>query len=110
MPYFGYAFKQTCETSSAACRKYKLVNRGNIILWLNIVTRIPVAGQRLGKHIPAEANARNNRTPIARQRISKHASLSIETVFSARSVQSGYKEVFGSLEQYITVVENEVKF
>jgi hypothetical protein len=42
-----------------------------------------VATQRLGKHIPAEANARNNRTPTARQRISKHASLTIEAVFSA---------------------------
>jgi hypothetical protein len=35
---------------------------------------IPIARQRLGKHIPAEANARNNREYIARQRISKQAS------------------------------------
>jgi hypothetical protein len=44
---------------------------------------------------------------IARQRISKHASLIIEAVFSAWSVQSGYKEVFGSIEQYRTVVGSE---
>jgi hypothetical protein len=41
---------------------------------------------------------RSNRTSIARQRISKHASLTIEAVFSAWSVQSGYKEVFSSIE------------
>jgi hypothetical protein len=38
-----------------------------------IVTYRPIARQLLGKPIPAEANARNNRTYIARQRISKHA-------------------------------------
>jgi hypothetical protein len=61
-----------------------------------IVTCIPIARQRLGKHIPAEENARNNRTSIARQRISKNASLTIEAVFTAWSVQSGYKEVFSN--------------
>jgi hypothetical protein len=55
-----------------------------------------VIRQRLGIHIPEEANARNNRTSIARQRISKYASLTIEAVFSAWSVQSGYKEEFRS--------------
>jgi hypothetical protein len=39
---------------------------------------IPIAW--LGKHIPAEANARINRMFIGRQRISKHASLTIEAV------------------------------
>jgi hypothetical protein len=34
------------------------------------VTYIPIARQRFGKHNPAGANARNNRTSIARQRIS----------------------------------------
>jgi hypothetical protein len=38
-------------------------------------------------------------TSVARKRISKHASLTIEAVFSAWSVQSGYKEVFSSIEQ-----------
>jgi hypothetical protein len=59
----------------------------------HIVTCISIARQRLGKHIPAEANA-HNRTSITRQRINKHTSLTIEEVFSAWSVQNGYKEVF----------------
>jgi hypothetical protein len=60
---------------------------------LHILTYRPIAGQRLGKHIPAEANA-HNMTSTARQRISKHASLTTEAVFPAWSVQSGYKEGF----------------
>jgi hypothetical protein len=59
---------------------------------------IPIARQRLGKHIPAQANSLKNTTSIARQRISKHTSLKIEAVFSACSVQNGYKEVFGRTE------------
>jgi hypothetical protein len=39
----------------------------------SIVTYIPTARQRLSKHIPVGANARNNRASTARQRISKHA-------------------------------------
>jgi hypothetical protein len=57
----------------------------------DIVTYRPIARQRLGKHIPAGANARNNITSIAGQRISKHATLTIE-VFFAWSMQSGFKE------------------
>jgi hypothetical protein len=60
---------------------------------------MPIARQRLGKHIPAGVNSRNNRTSIARQQISKHASLAIEAMFPAWSVQSGYKDVFGRVEQ-----------
>jgi hypothetical protein len=70
-----------------------------IVRYKNIVTCIPIARQRLGKHIPARANARKNRTSIARQRISKHASLTIEAVFSAWPVQRTYEEVLGSIEQ-----------
>jgi hypothetical protein len=70
------------------------------------VACIPIARQRLGKHIPAQANARKNGTFIARQRISKHASLTPEAVFSVGSVQRGYKEMFGSTEQYREVVED----
>jgi hypothetical protein len=40
---------------------------------ISIVTYRPIARQRLRKHTPAGANARNNRTSIATQRISKHA-------------------------------------
>jgi hypothetical protein len=57
---------------------------------------IPIAKQRLGKHIPTEANASKNRTSIIRQRISKYALLTIKVVFSPWSVQSGYKELFSS--------------
>jgi hypothetical protein len=55
------------------------------------VLYIHSARQRLGKHIPAEANARNNKTSIAGQRLSKHASLTIEAVFSVWSLEIGYK-------------------
>jgi hypothetical protein len=64
----------------------------------SIVMSIPIARQRLGEHILERANESNNRTSIARQRIGKHASLTVETVFSAWFVQSCYKEVFSSIE------------
>jgi hypothetical protein len=60
---------------------------------------IPIARQRLDTHIHARANAPNNGTFITRQRISKHACLTIESVSSVESVQSGYKKVFGSIEE-----------
>jgi hypothetical protein len=47
------------------------------------VMRIPIDRQLVGKHIPTEAKARNNRRSIARKRISKHAFLAIEAVSSA---------------------------
>jgi hypothetical protein len=75
---------------------------------ISIVTCTSIVRQRLGKHIPARATARKNRTSTARQRISKHASLIIEAVFSVGSVQSDYKEVFGSIEQYRSVVDSRV--
>jgi hypothetical protein len=49
----------------------------------NIVTYKPTARQRPVKHIPAGANARNNRTFNARQRIINHAFLTIEAMFNA---------------------------
>jgi hypothetical protein len=63
------------------------------------VACISIARQRLDKHIPARDNASQNRAAIAGQRISKHASLATEAAFSVGSVQSGYKEVFGSIGQ-----------
>lgn len=60
----------------------------------NNVTCIPIVRQQVGKHIPAEENARKNMASFARQRINKHTFLTVETVFSVWSVQSGYKEVF----------------
>jgi hypothetical protein len=71
----------------------------------HIVTCRPIDRQRLSKHIPAQASARTNRTSTGRQRTSQHASLTIEAVFSAWSVQRGYKEVFGSG----TVVEQKLR-
>jgi hypothetical protein len=59
------------------------------------VTYRPIARQRLGKHIPAGANAYNIRTSIARQRISKDASLTIEAVFCvvlAKWLQRSFKQ------------------
>jgi hypothetical protein len=58
----------------------------------DIVTYRPTARQRLGKHIPAGANARNNRTVIARQRISEQTFSTTEAVFSAWSVPRCYLE------------------
>jgi hypothetical protein len=65
----------------------------------HFVTCITIARQRLGKHIPSQANSLNNRTSIARQRSSKHASLTIEAVFAVGSVHDGYKAVFGRTEE-----------
>jgi hypothetical protein len=61
--------------------------------------RVPTAKQRLAKHIPAQADTRNNTTSIARQQINKNISLTIEAVFSAWSVQSDYENEFGSIRE-----------
>jgi hypothetical protein len=70
------------------------------------VTYRPIARQRLGKHISAGANARNIRTSIARQRISKHT-LTIEALFSAWSLQRGYKRTKKVVSELLqTIVPN----
>jgi hypothetical protein len=69
------------------------MQRFKIEFFLNSVRYRPIAKQRLGKDIPAEANERNNRTSIARQRISKYASLTIEAV-SVWFMRSSYNEGF----------------
>jgi hypothetical protein len=61
-----------------------------------IVPYITTARQRLGKHIQAEENPRDNRMSIARQRISKHTSRTTGVVLSAWSVQNGYKLLFSN--------------
>jgi hypothetical protein len=71
---------------------------GEVLPINNVLACIPIARQRLGKHIPAQANVSNSRASIVSQ-ISKHASVSIDAVFSAPSVQSGYMEVFNRTEQ-----------
>jgi hypothetical protein len=50
---------------------------------------MPIARQRLAKHILAEANALNNMRPTARQRRGKQALPKIQTVVSVGSLQSG---------------------
>jgi hypothetical protein len=54
---------------------------------------MPIARQRVAKHISAEANAPKNWKSIAKQRRRKQALSTIQTVFSVWSVQSGYKRV-----------------
>jgi hypothetical protein len=49
--------------------KYK--NRAISVFY--VVRDMPIARQRVVKHIPAEANARNNKTFIARQQRGKKA-------------------------------------
>jgi hypothetical protein len=46
-----------------------------------VVFAMPFTRQRVARHIPAEANYRNNRTPIARQRYGKQALSTIQAVF-----------------------------
>jgi hypothetical protein len=55
----------------------------------------PIARQRLGKHIYAATNTQATiEEPVSEQLISKHTTIGalLETVFSALSAQSGYKE------------------
>jgi hypothetical protein len=65
----GYAF-DIGGTYRLHLQGRKILERGtSVSRWLYR----PIARQRLGKQIPAGANARNDRTPTARQGISKHA-------------------------------------
>jgi hypothetical protein len=68
---------------------------------------MPIFRQRLAKHIPAEANARNSRRFIARQRRVKQALPTVQAVFSVGPVQSGYKRVDFSSWKLCTNEENE---
>jgi hypothetical protein len=56
---------------------------------MHAVTYRLIARQRLGKHIPAEAQASNNRTSIARQRISKQAFSTVERLCFLRGPYRG---------------------
>jgi hypothetical protein len=55
----------------------------------NTLTYRPIVRQRLGKHIPAGADAHNNRISIATQRISKQAFSTIEWLFFLRGLCCG---------------------
>jgi hypothetical protein len=67
----------------------------------------PLLGNDSVNTFPRSAYTRNNMTSTDRQRTSQHAYLTIEAVFSAWSVQSGYKEVFISIEQNSSRVVSE---
>jgi hypothetical protein len=62
------------------------------ITFICIVTCTTIARQRVRKHVPAKANALNNRTSTARQRSCNHASLTIENSVSVGSLQKSYLE------------------
>jgi hypothetical protein len=73
------------------CKKKKVKRLWRRLFRINKTYRL-IARQRIGKHIPAEAYARNNRTSIARQRIGKQVFVNnIEAVFSPWPVPRGYK-------------------
>jgi hypothetical protein len=55
----------------------------------DIAMCVPIARQRVGKHIPAKTKARNKRTSIAGQRRGKRALSTIQAVFTVGTVQSG---------------------
>jgi hypothetical protein len=74
----------------------------------DIVTHRPIARQGLGKHIPAEAYARNNRTSIARQRISKQTSTIQRLCFLRGPCRGIIKEQRMSFER--VAVEKKFEF
>jgi hypothetical protein len=57
---------------------------------------MPESWQRLGKQVPAEMNTQATiEEPVSKHRIGKHTiRVLLKTVFSVRSLQSGYKEEF----------------
>jgi hypothetical protein len=84
----------TCRLISRKCPKYGNATIENILQQLfYVVCAMPIARQRIAKHIPAEANARNNRRCIDRQRRGKQALSTIQVVFSVESAQSDCKRV-----------------
>jgi hypothetical protein len=83
-------------------------NNSYLTLTQDIVTYRPIAKQRIGKHIPAEAYALNNRTSIPTQRITKQSS-TIERMFflrgPCREVIKGQRRLFELVN-----VENWIEF
>jgi hypothetical protein len=73
-----------------------------------IVTYIPIARQRLDKHIPAETYAQNNRTSIARQRNNKEAFSTIRRLCFRRDPCRAV--IKGQRRSFELVVENWVEF
>jgi hypothetical protein len=66
---------------------------------------MPIARQRVAKHIPAEANARNNRTFIARQRGGKRAFTTIEEAVFPMGPPRDY--ISSPVVNQMSVVERE---
>jgi hypothetical protein len=67
-----------------------------------VVRVMPIARQRVAKHIPAEANARNNSTFIARQRPQYAGNNRITSVAMQRAVNTTIEEeVFSMWFAYI---------
>jgi hypothetical protein len=67
-----------------------------------------IARQRLGKNIPAEVYARNNRTSTARQKISKQVFSTIEGLCFLRVPCGGV--IKGQRNLFDSVVRNWVEF
>jgi hypothetical protein len=104
-----YHRTKTGSESEILCLYFLSCICDNYINEFKILWRVyPLLGNdSLAKHIPAEANARNNRTYIARQRRNKHASSTIQTVFSVGSVPRGYKRAQSEdAKEYRTVIES----
>jgi hypothetical protein len=95
--------------SCSSISNKKLQQHNYYILITYSVTHRPIARQQLGKNIPAEAYACNNRTPIAKQRISREAFWKIESLCFLRGPHRGVlKGQKRSLE--LEVVEIWVEF
>jgi hypothetical protein len=78
----------TCRPTSRQRPKYAhaTTEKGIARRVFYVFRAMPIARQQVAKHIPAEANARNNKTPIARQRRGKQALTTIRAVFSVGSL------------------------
>jgi hypothetical protein len=92
----------------ATTHNYWCIEAGSTETLEHIVTYRPIVRQRFGKHIPAEAYARNNRKSIAKQRISKQAFSTIEGLCFLRGPCQGV--VKGQKRSFELVVENLVEF
>jgi hypothetical protein len=68
---------------------------------------MPIARQWVTKHIPAEANVRNNRKSVARQHCGKQGLSTIQAVFSVGSCKVDVRVEFRSWQLWKNENENE---
>jgi hypothetical protein len=80
--FFFFFFFNDIRLISLKKKKKNYKPLASFRLQENIVTYRPITRQRLGKHIPQQANTRDNRMSIDRQQRGKYASSTIETAFS----------------------------